>query len=122
MKTLAIAAALLAAVLLAAPAPASAGGFVSFGFGRPAGIGRSFGYGWGRPSYWGAPPIWAGAYRPNVYPGYYYAPPPVYYAPRPYYAYPVAPAYPLFGPYRSWSGVPVPGYGAGYGGSYYGYR
>jgi len=111
MKSLAIAGALLAAALLAAPTPASAGEFVSFGWNRPA-----FGYGCGRPSYWGAPPVWAGAYRPYSYPGYYYAP-------RPYAGAYVPRAYPLFGPSRSWNRVPVPYGGGGYGaGSYHRYR
>jgi len=127
MKTLVIAGTLLITALLAAPAPASANGFVSFGWNRPA-----FGYGCGRPSYWGAPPIWAGAYRPYTYPGFYYAPRPYggayvprmergAYVPRPYPGAYAPRTYPLFGAYPSYDRVPVPQRGYG-GGSYYGYR
>jgi hypothetical protein len=95
MKTFAIAAALLIAVLLAAPSPATAGGYYRFRWGAPV-----YGYGCGRPSYWGAP-MWAGAYRPYVYPGYYYYPQP-YYGGGGYWGDAYYRGAPVDGPYRSY--------------------
>jgi hypothetical protein len=71
LRNLALAAAVAGVVLGAASLPATARGFVSFGFGAPA-YPTYYDYG---PSYYG-PSYYAPSYS-------YYAPPPAYYYPPP---------------------------------------